>query len=37
MKKDGMAKNLKFLVSFDQVTTAQIEAAEKVGLTLYTF
>ena len=27
MKKDGMAKNLKFLVSFDQVTTAQIEAA----------
>ena len=36
MKKDGIAKNLKFLVSFDQVTTSQVEAAEKVGLTLYT-
>lgn len=36
MKKDGLAKNLKFLVSFDTVTVDQIRAAEKVGLKIYT-
>jgi hypothetical protein len=27
MKKDGIAKNLKYLVSFDPVTNSQVEAA----------
>ena len=36
MKKEGLAKTVKNLVAYDLLTASQVEAAEKVGLKVYT-
>lgn len=36
MKKEGLAKTIKNLVAYDLLTASQVEAAEKVGLKVYT-
>lgn len=37
MKKEGLAKTITSLVSFDEATTAQEEAAGAVGVRVYSF
>jgi long-chain acyl-CoA synthetase len=37
MKKEGLAKSIKFLVTFDEPTLAQFQACEAVGVKLYSF
>jgi hypothetical protein len=37
MKKDNMAGTIKYLVSFDKVTTEEVEKCRGVGVKLYDF
>jgi len=37
MKKEGLAKNVKFLVSFDEPTPEQLTLASSVAVKVYTF
>jgi long-chain acyl-CoA synthetase len=37
MKKEGLAKNVKFLVSFDEPTPEQLTWASSVAVKVYTF
>jgi long-chain acyl-CoA synthetase len=37
MKKEGFALSIKFLVTFDEPTLAQVTACEAVGVKLYSF
>jgi hypothetical protein len=37
MKKDNMAGTIKYLVSFDKVTTEEVEKCRAVGVKLYDF